>query len=237
MAMVEVSAPTGPLITYVAEPADRGPWPGVVVVHDVAGMCDDLRRQADWLAGEGFLVAAPDLFDGGTLLRCLWSTFRDYRRREGRVFDQIEAARSWLAAQPSCSGRVGVIGFCIGGDFALLLAPRPGVDAVSANYARLPKDAERFFQGACPVVGSYGGRDPSLRGAAARLEAALQSTGVPHDVKEYPDAGHAFLDDHGPGEVPAVLQVMGRVTHAEYHETSAQDARRRIAAFFRTHLT
>jgi carboxymethylenebutenolidase len=237
MAMVEVSAPTGPLTTYVAEPAGRGPWPGVVVVHDVAGMCDDLRRQADWLAGEGFLVTAPDLFDGGTLLRCLRSTFRDYRRREGRLFDQIEAVRSWLAAQPSCSGRVGVIGFCIGGDFALLLAPRVGVDAVSANYARLPKDAERFFEGACPIVGSYGGRDRSLRGAAARLEAALESAGTDHDVKEYPDAGHAFLNDHGPGEVPALLEVMGRVTHVEYHEPSAQDARRRIVAFFRTHLT
>ncbi|HSK53666.1 MAG TPA: dienelactone hydrolase family protein [Jiangellales bacterium] len=237
MAMVEVSAPTGPLTTYVAEPAGRGPWPGVVVVHDVAGMCDDLRRQADWLAGDGFLVAAPDLFDGGTLLRCLRSTFRDYRRREGRLFDRIEAVRSWLAAQPSCSGRVGVIGFCIGGDFALLLAPRVGVDAVCANYARLPKDAERFFQGACPIVGSYGGRDRSLRGAAARLETALESAGTDHDVEEYPDAGHAFLNDHGPGEVPALLEVMGRVTHAEYHEPSAQDARRRIVAFFRTHLT
>jgi carboxymethylenebutenolidase len=236
MAMVEVTAPTGPLITYVAEPADRGPWPGVVVVHDVAGMCDDLRRQADWLAGDGFLVAAPDLFAGGTLLRCLRSTFRAYRRRQGRVFDQIEAVRRWLTEQPSCSGRVGVIGFCIGGDFALLLAPRPGVDAVGANYARVPRDAGAFFEGACPVVGSYGGRDRSLRGAATQLESALESTGTPHDVKEYPDAGHAFLNDHGPGEVPALLQVMGRVTHAEYHESSAQDARRRIVAFLRTHL-
>lgn len=104
------------------------------------------------------------------------------------------------------------------------------------DYGALTKDVEQLLVGACPIVGSYGGRDGSLRGAAARLEQALQGAGVPHDVKEYPAAGHGFLNNHGPGEVPLIFRVMGSFARTAYHEPSAQDARRRIVAFFDAHL-
>ena len=57
-----------------------------------------------------------------------------------------------------------------------------------------------------------------------------------HDVKVYPDAGHAFLNNHDRAEVPALLIVLAKLTGSAYHEPSAQDARRRIAAFFNMHL-
>jgi carboxymethylenebutenolidase len=236
VSLVTVPRPDGGVPAYLAVPSDAPPWPGVLVVHDALGMTSDLRRQADWLAGEGFLALAPDLYSRGSRMRCLFSTMRASVRGEGPVFDDLDAARSWLAGRDDCTGRIGVIGFCLGGGIALLLASMREYNAASVNYGVLPADPAAALARSCPVVASYGGRDRTLRAAPARLEQALAENGIEHDVKVYPDAAHGFLNDHPPGEVPRWALIAGRFAAAEYHEPSAADARRRIAAFFGVHL-
>src|SRR3546814_5521002 len=97
---VRIDAPRGALPAYVAEPDGDSAAPAVVVIHDAFGMTTDLRNQVDWLAGEGYLAAGPDLFHWGGKLRCIRTVMSEIRDGAGRSFDEVEAVRSWLTAHP-----------------------------------------------------------------------------------------------------------------------------------------
>jgi carboxymethylenebutenolidase len=234
--IVRIDGPLGVIPTFVAEPSGTGPCPGVVVVHDALGMTADLRRQAQWLADAGYLAAAPDLFHWGGRMSCLFKIFKELGRGEGRTFDDLSAVRRWLLDRPRCTGHVGIIGFCMGGGFALLLAPSKQYAASAPNYGAMREATWDRLASACPIVASYGANDPSLKGAAARLERTLTMHGIPHDVKEYPGAGHSFMNDHDRADAPWLFRLMQRVSHGGYNADATADARRRIVAFFDTHL-
>ena len=238
MTDTSITTETGPLPVYLARPTTTGPWPAVIVIHDALGMSNDLRRQADWLAGSGYLAVAPDLYRGGHKLRCMFAAIRDIRARRGRTFDDIDTVRTWLANGADCAGPIGIIGFCMGGGFVLLLAPTHRYSAASVNYGTAGKDVLSldYLGGTCPIIGRYGAKDRGNRGTAQRLERLLTDLGVDHDIKEYPDAGHSFLNDHDPADAPTVVVVLAKLTGSTFHEPSAADARRRITDFFDLHL-
>jgi len=147
------------LFTYVARPEGRGPWPGVVVIHDALGMSTDLRNQCDWLAEAGYIAAAPDLFSGRTFFSCIFKAVKEMNNKRGTLFDKVETVREYLQNSPDSNGKVGVIGFCFGGGFALILSAGFGFDSASINYGGLPKNATELLKKACPIVASYGELD------------------------------------------------------------------------------
>jgi carboxymethylenebutenolidase len=238
--ITDIELPAAPggsrtLTGVLGTPDGPGPWPGVVVVHEAYGVTDVMRRQVAHIASLGYLALMPDLFSDGGARRCLVATFRALRSGEGRAFVDIGTARDALAARVDCTGKVGVLGFCMGGGFALVAAAGHGFAASSVNYGMLPSDLDDDLRGACPIVGSYGGRDHSLTGAVPKLEAALTRLDVVHDLKEYPSAGHSFLNDAESG--PAAMRLLTRrILGAGPEPVAAADAWNRIDAFFRAHL-
>lgn len=215
-------------------PAGTGPWPGVVVVHEAFGVSDVMRGHVERMARAGYLALMPDLFAEGGARRCMLVTFRALAAGEGRAFADLESARQTLIARTDCSGKVGVLGLCMGGGFALVAATR-GFDVSSVNYGRLPKDLDATLAGACPIVASYGGRDKSLPGAAGKLEASLTRLGIQHDVKEYPTAGHSFLNEAETAG-PVLRFTVNRIMGVGSNPDAAADAWQRIDAFFAEHL-
>jgi carboxymethylenebutenolidase len=214
-----------PIPGYLAVPAGTGPFPGVVVLHQAYGLNDDIRRQTDRVASLGYLAVAPDLVaDGGW--RGVAGLFRDLMRGRGEGIQKAEAVIDWVRKRADCNGKVGAIGFCLGGGFAYLLGLSGKIEATAPNYGRSPKG----LAGSCPVVASYGGRDRILRRQAARVEKALEEGGIPHDVKVYAQAGHGFMNQN---DGHPFLVATGRPFRSVgYEKDAAEDTWLRIESFF-----
>lgn len=215
---------------HLATPSGAGPWPGVVAVHDALGAGEDIQRISRTLADAGFLTVAPDLYSRGGMRKCIRTVLTEMLTGRGRAFDDLQAAREFLAGREDCTGKIGVVGFCMGGGFALVAAS-DGFDASAPYYGMLPRNMS-ILDGACPIVASFGRRDPMLIGAAGKLERALTERGVPHDIKVYSGAGHSFANHLPFGPLNRLAKISGFGFH---HEANA-DAYRRVFAFFHEHL-
>ena len=235
--MPDITYPTadGHVPGYLATPRGEGPWPGVVVVQDVLGLTSDLKRITDRFAANGYLALAPALYNGhGPKITCMISVIRSHFSGRGAAYSDLRAAREYLISDRRCTRKVGLAGFCMGAGFCLQMAPSGLFEATAPSYALLPKDVEKLQQ-SCPVVASFGAKDPIVaRGTAAKLEAVLTQGRVPHDVKEYPDVGHSFMNDHA---VPAPIRLVAGIAGMAYSRPEAEEAWQRILNFFAQHLT
>jgi len=221
------------LTGLLAVPEGNGPWPAVIMVHEVFGIDANMRAQITRLCQSGYVVLMPDLYSRGGMRKCLNATFKALAAGEGQAFVDVQAAKDLLATRSDVTSKVGVIGFCMGGGFALLLSTR-GFDASAVNYGMLPKNLDDALLGACPIVGNFGGKDAQLKDAKVKLDAALTKHGVAHEIKEYPNSGHAFMNPNQGGG--PVFGTLLKITGAKPNPDDAVDAWQRIDAFFAEHL-
>jgi carboxymethylenebutenolidase len=210
-------------------------WPGVIVLHEVFGPQPEILGVADRFADRGYGALAPDLFSAGVRLACLTrAMLESVRGRPGTITAAVEASRAWLAARPEIDAeRLAIIGFCMGGGFALGYAAGspPGLRAAAVNYGQVPAEAE-LLRGVCPVVASYGGRDRIIGPQGERLREHLRHLSIEHDVKTYPSAGHSFMTEghHPIGRLVYLPMRLG------YEPRAAEDAWARVFAFFQQHV-
>jgi carboxymethylenebutenolidase len=129
----------------------------------------------------------------------------------------LRAAVSWLHSHPVCAGRaVGSVGFCLGGGLsALLAAEEPELAAAVIFYGSSPSDEQAGAIG-CPLRGFYGQDDPRIVAGLPAFDAALSAARVDHELRVYPNTGHAFFND----------------TRPSYRQEPARDAWARTLAFF-----
>jgi carboxymethylenebutenolidase len=230
VATITIDAPDGPIDALLGVPEGEGPWPGVVVIHDAFGYGPDNESISGRIAAAGYLALTPNLYSRGGRARCITRVFRELLSKRGRALDDIVAAGDHLRAMPQSTGSVGIAGFCMGGQFALVMSPK-GFAASAPFYGTpLPRKLSATLDGACPIVASFGRRDPMGIGAPARLRKVIQDKGITADIKVYPDAGHSFAN-----QLPG--QPLLRITGFGYNEAATNDAWSRVFTFFGEHLS
>jgi carboxymethylenebutenolidase len=225
-----VSASGRTIPVEIFRPAASGRGAAVLVLHEIFGVNDDIRRIARRFADAGYVAAAPDFLVGGWYLGCIARAARDLRSGQGPTVDVLEAVIASLTVRPDV-GHVGVAGFCMGGGYALLLGTRRRVDAAAVFYGDVRSEPE--VATACPLTGGYGGRDRIFGPQGRKLIATLEGLGREHDVKMYDDAGHSFMSDT---DHPVLAWLTRPLMAVAYDHEAAEDSWRRMLNFFARHL-
>ncbi|TMF35496.1 MAG: dienelactone hydrolase family protein [Chloroflexi bacterium] len=203
---------------YTAMPDGGGPFPGVVVIHEAYGLNDNIRNITRRFADAGYAALAADLFTGRNRAICMTRYMAGMLLGSVNRYgiDDLKAALTYLARLPEVDAqRLGAIGFCMGGGFAIAWACTDSrLKAIAPFYGANPRPLE-VVKRSCPVVGSYPGRDFTA-GAGRSLETALAQHGIAHDIKIYPDSRHSFFND----------------TRPAHDKEAADDSWRRVLKFF-----
>jgi carboxymethylenebutenolidase len=176
-------------------PQGKGPFPALVVIHEWWGLNDWVKEQASKLAEQGYVTLAIDLYRGKV------ATTPDEAHEimrgvpSDRANRDLLAASSYLRAQKNVNpAKVGVIGWCMGGGYALDLAiADPKLKAAVINYGHLASDKATLEKIDAAILGIFGGQDRGIPPEAVKkFEADLKALGKPVEIKIFPDAGHAF---------------------------------------------
>jgi carboxymethylenebutenolidase len=220
MQMVSFQSGDERLEAYLARPDGDGPFPGVVVIHEAFGLNENIKDISDRFAGEGYVALAVDLFSGRNRAICMARLIGGALRGSPDRFGVRDLKRSLgvLAEQPYVDERrLGAIGFCMGGGFAIAWACADDrLKAIAPYYGANPRPLSAVAR-SCPVVGSYPEKDFTAR-SARKLEAELERHNIAHDIKIYAGARHSFFNDRGRTYDPAASEDSWRRTLAFFEE-------------------
>lgn len=210
------------LAAYYAHPNGSGPFPGIVVIHEIYGLNENIKDIARRFAEAGYAALAVDLFAGRNQAVCMARFFAGLLLNSlaHSGITDLKAALTFLAEQPSVnSEQLGAIGFCMGGSFTIALACTDERLKVIAPYYGINPRPLAAVKRACPVVASYPAEDLTA-GMGRKLDVALDKYDIPHDIKVYAGTRHSFFNDQS----------------RAYDAAASQDSWQRVLTFFKAHI-
>lgn len=223
-----IETPDGEFACYVATPQGEGPWPAVIAIQEIFGINAVMREVCGRLADLGFLAVCPDLFwriEPGIELTDRtpeeWKQALGYMNRFDieKAMADIQFAIHQIRARPDCTGKVGAVGYCLGGHLAFLTATRTNIDAAVGYYgvnlqARLDESVK------APLMLHIAEND-SYTPAEARDRVIAALSGHPQvTLHIYAGRDHAFARPGG----------------EHFDQADADLANQRTANFFGNHL-
>lgn len=212
----------GAMDSFFAHPGSRGPFPGLLVIHEIFGLNDNIRQIARQFAEEGYAALAIDLFSNRNRMVCMLQAFYGMMVKplNNPLLADLQSSLDFLGQLPEVdSAHIGTVGFCMGGGYALQLAVTDkGMKAASVFYAANPKPLDSVAQ-SCPIVGSYPDKDFTTN-AARELETVLTEHDIPHDIKIYDNTLHSFFNRQRTG----------------FEVEASKDAWQRMLTFFEKYL-
>jgi len=219
---VTFSAGGREMAACLAKPDGPGPFPGVLVIHEILGLNENIQDITRRFAGEGYAALAVDLFSGRNRVVCMFSLFLGMQANSlGHAgIRDLRAALDYLGQLPAVDpARLGAVGYCLGGSLAIGLAcADQRVKAIAPYYGMNPRPLDAVSR-MCPVVGSYPQQDFTAK-AGQDLANRLERYQIPHDIQIYPGARHSFFNDTGPS----------------YNPEAAADSWERVKAFFKEYV-
>jgi carboxymethylenebutenolidase len=183
---------------YVAKPAEEGPFPTVIMIHEFFGLNESIVSKADLLAQEGYFVIAPDTFRGSTTAWIPRAIYQVITSQQADVNADLDSVYAWLESQSAVEqARVGVAGFCYGGRASLLYSlHNDKLAATVVFYGSSETDPAILKNLPGPVLGIFGGADQSIPLTEVdAFEKGLAAAGIEHKVTVYDGQPHAFVQD------------------------------------------
>lgn len=209
---------------YLALPDGDGVHPAVVVIQEWWGLNEHIEDVTERFAAAGYVALAPDLYHGAITAEPDEAMKLVMAMKLDEANTEMAGAAAYLVGRDDVAPKkVGVIGFCVGGSLALMMASNSAhVGAVASFYGGREVPEEQIHKITAPVLAIYGSEDQGLPPARReKLDSQLTASNLPHEIHVYPGADHAFFND----------------TRAEvYNAPAANDAWERTLAWFKRYL-